>query len=87
MRTAYLWLMSTRKIRENLGPGGEATAARGGMMMVAGKEDLDDDLLFDDETCVKETDDAYMTGPIYPEGRTIRIKVGDLRRLLARKVT
>ena len=79
--------MTTRKIRENLGPGGEATASRGGMMMVAGEEDLDvDDLLVDDEKSIDEEDNTTMKGPVYPEGKTIRIRLGDLRRLLAKKV-
>ena len=75
--------MTVRKIRggrtlasEGLGPGGQATAARGGMMVVAGATDDDDDLIIDEE------DDTTMKGPIYPEGKTIKIKLGDLKTLL-----
>jgi len=75
--------MTARKTRggrtlasEGLGPGGQATAARGGMMMVAGASDADDELIIDEE------DDTTMNGPIYPEGKTIRIKLGSLKTLL-----
>ena len=61
---------------------GTPAAARGSMMVVAGEEDLDDDdLLFDDEVIIDE-DETTLPGPIYPEGKVVRMKVGSLKRLL-----
>ena len=50
------------------------------MMVVAGEEPDDDELLIDD---VDEGDDTVFKGPVYPEGRSILLTVGDLRRYLA----
>jgi hypothetical protein len=65
---------------------GTPPAARGSMMKVAGKTDADEDLplLTDDGEAMGPTegDDTTMKGPVYPEGRVIRIRMRELRRLV-----
>jgi len=64
---------------------GTPPQARGGMMCVAGAEDeLDpgEELLTDDEANSDENIDTTMKGPVYPEGRSLRISIGSLRLLI-----
>lgn len=46
------------------------------MMCVAGEEESSNELLTD------EGDDTTMKGPVYDEGKVIRMKVGTLRRIV-----
>ena len=60
---------------------GTPPAARGSMMNIAGASD--DDLEPGEELLTDEGDDTTMKGPVYDEGRTVRITVRELRELLA----
>jgi hypothetical protein len=56
---------------------GTPPAARSSMMCVAGEEENDQDELLTDEG-----DDTIMNGPVYDEGKVIRIRLGELRKLI-----
>ena len=65
---------------------GTPPAARGSMNNLANGAD-DDDLEPGEELLTDEGDGMdVMDKPIYPEGRTIRIRLGDLRRLIERSM-
>lgn len=75
--------MTTRRIQEteeevtNQDAFGTPPAARGSMLNIAGKDDADEELpLLDDG------DDTTMKGPVYEGGRTLRISVRELRKLV-----
>jgi hypothetical protein len=65
-----------KKMATELDSFGTPPAARSSMMCVAGDEESDQPLLTD------EGDDTVMKGPVYDEGRRIRISVGTLRSLV-----
>lgn len=76
--------MTARKTRKRVtvateggGPGAQATAARSGMMAVAGATDADEDL----PLLTDEGDDTTMDGPVYDEC-VIRITIGQLRQII-----
>lgn len=62
---------------------GTPPAARGSMMNVAGASD--DDLEPGEELLTDEGDDTTMKGPVYDEGRKLRVRLGELRRLLRQR--
>ncbi len=73
---------------------GTPPAARGNMMNVAGASDDDmdpgEELLVDDGEGtgnVEEVPDTTMKGPVYPEGKLIRIKLGALRELVRSRLS
>ncbi len=71
---------------------GTPPQARGNMMNVAGASDDDldpgEELLVDDgEANVDEIPDTTMKGPVYPEGKRIRIKLGALRELVRSRLS
>jgi hypothetical protein len=65
-----------KKVATEIDSFGTPPAARGSMMCVAGAEESQEPLLTD------EGDDTTMNGPVYDEGKIIRISVGTLRRLV-----